>query len=123
MTTKEDVDARHQAGHDGERRETFMPTSPPTRPRRTMLLTGASRGIGHATVIRFSSAGWRVLTCSRHPFPRNDFRSWPNAKTGDDQPRTSAAEPVEGSGLTDKSTRVMMISVRCPQKRIGVECR
>jgi NAD(P)-dependent dehydrogenase (short-subunit alcohol dehydrogenase family) len=38
-------------------------------PRRTMLLTGASRGIGHATVIRFSSAGWRVLTCSRHAFP------------------------------------------------------
>jgi len=34
-----------------------------------MLLTGASRGIGHATVKRFSSAGWRVLTCSRHPFP------------------------------------------------------
>lgn len=40
-------------------------------PRRTMLLTGASRGIGHATVIRFSSAGWRVITCSRHPFPEN----------------------------------------------------
>src|SRR3981189_1232783 len=38
-------------------------------PRRTMLLTGASRGIGHATVIRFSSAGWRVITCSRHAFP------------------------------------------------------
>src|ERR1700744_5120526 len=38
-------------------------------PRRTMLLTGDSRGIGHATVTRFSSAGWRVLTCSRHPFP------------------------------------------------------
>ena len=38
-------------------------------PRRTMLLTGASRGIGHATVKRFSSAGWRVITCSRHPFP------------------------------------------------------
>lgn len=37
--------------------------------RRTMLLTGASRGIGHATVKRFSSAGWRVITCSRHPFP------------------------------------------------------
>jgi NAD(P)-dependent dehydrogenase (short-subunit alcohol dehydrogenase family) len=39
------------------------------QPRRTLLLTGASRGIGHATVIRFSSAGWRVITCSRHPFP------------------------------------------------------
>lgn len=34
-----------------------------------MLLTGASRGIGHATVKRFSSAGWRVITCSRHAFP------------------------------------------------------
>ena len=38
---------------------------------RTLLLTGASRGIGHATVKRFSSAGWRVITCSRHAFPEN----------------------------------------------------
>jgi NAD(P)-dependent dehydrogenase (short-subunit alcohol dehydrogenase family) len=36
---------------------------------RTLLLTGASRGIGHATVQRFNDAGWRVITCSRHPFP------------------------------------------------------
>ena len=36
-----------------------------------MILTGASRGIGHATVKRFSSAGWRVITCSRHGFPEN----------------------------------------------------
>jgi len=36
-----------------------------------MLLTGASRGIGHATVKRFASAGWRVVTCSRHPFPED----------------------------------------------------
>jgi NAD(P)-dependent dehydrogenase (short-subunit alcohol dehydrogenase family) len=36
-----------------------------------MLLTGASRGIGHATVKRFSAAGWRVITASRHPFPEN----------------------------------------------------
>jgi NAD(P)-dependent dehydrogenase (short-subunit alcohol dehydrogenase family) len=33
--------------------------------RRVLLLTGASRGIGHATVQRFSDAGWRVITCSR----------------------------------------------------------
>lgn len=33
-----------------------------------MLLTGASRGIGHATVKHFGSAGWRVLTVSRHAF-------------------------------------------------------
>jgi len=37
--------------------------------KRTLILTGASRGIGHATVKRFSSAGWRVITCSRHAFP------------------------------------------------------
>ena len=36
-----------------------------------MLLTGASRGIGHATVKRFSAAGWRVITCSRHAFPED----------------------------------------------------
>ncbi len=35
---------------------------------KTLLLTGASRGIGHATVRRFSAEGWRVLTCSRAPF-------------------------------------------------------
>src|SRR6185369_7652977 len=46
-----------------------MPTS--NQPRRTLLLTGASRGIGHATVKRFSAAGWRVITCSRHGFPEN----------------------------------------------------
>ena len=39
--------------------------------RKTLLLTGASRGIGHATVKRFSSAGWRVITCSRQPFPED----------------------------------------------------
>ena len=36
---------------------------------KTLILTGASRGIGHATVKRFSSAGWRVIPCSRHAFP------------------------------------------------------
>ena len=39
--------------------------------KKTLILTGASRGIGHATVKRFSSAGWRVITCSRHAFPEN----------------------------------------------------
>ncbi len=35
---------------------------------KTLVLTGASRGIGHATVKRFSAEGWRVLTCSRQRF-------------------------------------------------------
>ena len=43
----------------------------PNEDRRTLILTGASRGIGHATVKRFSSAGWRVITCSRHEFPED----------------------------------------------------
>jgi NAD(P)-dependent dehydrogenase (short-subunit alcohol dehydrogenase family) len=42
---------------------------PSNEPRRVLLLTGASRGIGHATVKRFSAAGWRVITVSRQPFP------------------------------------------------------
>jgi hypothetical protein len=39
--------------------------------RKTMVLTGASRGIGHATVKLFWQAGWRIITCSRHPFNRD----------------------------------------------------
>jgi NAD(P)-dependent dehydrogenase (short-subunit alcohol dehydrogenase family) len=45
--------------------------APNNKKDRTLLLTGASRGIGHATVKRFSAAGWRVITCSRHAFPEN----------------------------------------------------
>lgn len=43
--------------------------------RKTLVLTGASRGIGHATVKRFSQAGWRVITCSRQAF--SDKCPWP----------------------------------------------
>jgi NAD(P)-dependent dehydrogenase (short-subunit alcohol dehydrogenase family) len=46
-------------------------TQTPETERKTLILTGASRGIGHATVKRFSTAGWRVITCSRQPFPEN----------------------------------------------------
>src|SRR5437868_9934075 len=46
-------------------------TITPNAEKRTLILTGASRGIGHATVKRFSAAGWRVITCSRHAFPEN----------------------------------------------------
>lgn len=43
--------------------------------RKTIVLTGASRGIGHATVMKFSREGWRVLTLSRQPF--DDACPWP----------------------------------------------
>mgnify|MGYP003667072565 FL=1 len=42
--------------------------------KKVLLLTGASRGIGHATVKRFSAAGWRVLTVSRHAF--SEYCPW-----------------------------------------------
>ncbi len=37
--------------------------------KKTVILTGASRGIGHATVKRFSDEGWRIITCSREEVP------------------------------------------------------
>nr|MBA3447897.1 SDR family oxidoreductase [Pseudaminobacter sp.] len=43
--------------------------------RNTIVLTGASRGIGHATVKRFSREGWRVITCSRQAF--SEDCPWP----------------------------------------------
>lgn len=54
-----------------------------------MLLTGASRGIGHATVKRFAKGGWRVLTCSRHPFPEE----CPWGGGGDDHIQVDLADP------------------------------
>ena len=45
---------------------------------KNLLLTGASRGIGHATVKKFSAEGWRVLTCSRQPF--NERCPWPGGE-------------------------------------------
>ena len=68
---------------------------------KTLLLTGASRGIGHATVKRFSVEGWRVLTCSRHPF---DARCpWPGGEEnhiqvdlGDPNKTIAAIETIKG---------------------------
>ena len=43
-----------------------------------MLLTGASRGIGHATVKLFQERGWKILTVSRQPF--SEECRWPAAR-------------------------------------------
>lgn len=42
-----------------------------TEKRQTIVLTGGSRGIGHSTAKRFWNAGWKVITCSRQPFPQD----------------------------------------------------
>ncbi len=36
---------------------------------KSIIVTGASRGIGHATVKKFSTEGWRIITCSRDVVP------------------------------------------------------
>ena len=46
--------------------------------KKNIVLTGASRGIGHATVKKFSDSGWRVLTCSRQPF--DERCPWPGGR-------------------------------------------
>ena len=53
--------------------------------RKTVLLTGASRGIGHATVRRFSEVGWRVITSSREAVPAECKRdpNWTHHVTAD----------------------------------------
>ena len=53
--------------------------------RKTVVLTGASRGIGHATVQRFSNEGWRIVTCSREAVPEECKRdpNWTHHITAD----------------------------------------
>jgi len=66
--------------------------------RKTLLLTGASRGIGHATVKRFGREGWRVLTCSRHPFdPRCP---WPGGE--DNHIQIDLADPNKTIDVIEK---------------------
>lgn len=37
--------------------------------RKTVIVTGASRGIGHVTAKTFLDRGWRIITCSRDEAP------------------------------------------------------
>jgi NAD(P)-dependent dehydrogenase (short-subunit alcohol dehydrogenase family) len=47
---------------------------PEPLPRPTVIITGASRGIGHATAKLFLARGWRILTCSREEAPAECMR-------------------------------------------------
>jgi NAD(P)-dependent dehydrogenase (short-subunit alcohol dehydrogenase family) len=65
--------------------------------RRRVVLTGASRGIGHATVKRFSDAGWQILTCSREAIPEENRRdpNWTHHIP------TDLADPASIGGFID----------------------
>lgn len=64
-------------------------------PDKTLLLTGASRGIGHATVKVFQAAGWRVLTVSRTAF--DDRCPWHAGAT--DHFQGNLADPASRADL------------------------
>ncbi len=63
---------------------------------RTLVLTGASRGIGHATVKKFGASGWRIITISRQPF--SALCPWPGG--GQNHVQLDLGDPVElGRGI------------------------
>ena len=69
--------------------------------RKVLLLTGASRGIGHATVKRFSDAGWRIITCSRDAVPPECKRdpNWTHHITADLERFVAEAQRVFDGAL------------------------
>jgi NAD(P)-dependent dehydrogenase (short-subunit alcohol dehydrogenase family) len=65
---------------------------------RTLVLTGASRGIGHATVKKFGANGWRIITISRQPF--SALCPWPGG--GANHVQLDLGDPVElGRGIEE----------------------
>lgn len=73
-----------------------------------MLLTGASRGIGHATVKLFQSNGWRILTVSRQPFSPDC--PWPGARENHIQADLADLDGIEAL--------VAEVRARLPQGRL-----
>lgn len=64
-----------------------------TAERPIMLLTGASRGIGHATVKLFQQRGWRILTVSRQAFSAEC--AWPEARESHIQADLADLDSIE----------------------------
>ena len=60
---------------------------------KVVVLTGASRGIGHATVKRFGAEGWRVITCSRNAF--DERCPWPGGEANHIQ-TIAAIDEIKG---------------------------
>jgi NAD(P)-dependent dehydrogenase (short-subunit alcohol dehydrogenase family) len=94
---------------------------------KVLLLTGASRGIGHATVKRFSDAGWRIITCSREAVPEECKRdpNWTHHITADlGDPADLDHLVAEAGGLLDGGLHALVnnagVSPKSPTKeRLG----
>ncbi len=68
--------------------------------RPTVIITGASRGIGHATAMHFLDKGWRIITCSREDTPAECRRdpNWTCHVPTDLADDTSIANFVDKAG-------------------------
>lgn len=71
--------------------------------RKSIVVTGASRGIGHSTVKRFSTEGWRIITCSRDVVPDACQRdpNWSAHITAD------LSQPAEQDRLVAESLEIL----------------
>src|SRR3546814_1980492 len=101
-------------------------TSSANEDRKTLILTGASRGIGHATVKRFSSAGWRVITCSRQPFPEDcPWEAGPEDHIQVDLADPANTEAARSEEHTSELQSLMRISyaVFCLKKKNNQQIR
>jgi NAD(P)-dependent dehydrogenase (short-subunit alcohol dehydrogenase family) len=96
--------------------------------RKTLVLTGASRGIGHATVKRFSREGWRIVTCSRDEVPEECKRdpNWSHHLPTDLADERSVARFIEQANeiLGDAPVHALVnnaaVSPKTPfQERLG----
>ncbi|MEO5373911.1 MAG: SDR family oxidoreductase [Alphaproteobacteria bacterium] len=100
-----------------------------TGPQRTVVVTGASRGIGHAIASRFMREDWRVITCARAAMPdhcRRDPR-WTHhiptdlADTASLQRFLEAVVAVLGDGPLHALVNNAGLSPKTPFKeRLGV---
>jgi NAD(P)-dependent dehydrogenase (short-subunit alcohol dehydrogenase family) len=71
--------------------------------RHTVVVTGASRGIGHATARLFADRGWRILTCSRDGVPADCLRdpAWTSHIVAD------LAEPADLERFIAEATAIL----------------
>lgn len=83
--------------------------------RKTLLLTGASRGIGHATVKYFNAAGWRVFTASR--------QSWASECPWADGEENHIHLDLEDIPGVEASLELIREARRRPAPRAGGQCR
>lgn len=98
-------------------------------PRKTVIVTGASRGIGHAIARRFLAEEWQVITCARAAIPdqcRRDPNWTHHVETDLGDPASTQAFIERVNGLLDQAPLHALInnagiSPKTPYKeRLGV---